>query len=206
MVGDFEHVDRGAKMRSDTLGQQLWINLLLDIAGEKHAALTEVQLEHDRHVVDRRTTVGRVQWHGSTQRPIDVEFDSVEPQPVASGHDPARPAELSHLAAVRGVARAGPDHSRFDDIADSVTLKQKREPADMVFVRMRQHDEVEPPIPRRHTRVEQGQKAVGIRARVDEDTATVRPLQEDRVALADIQHRDVKPAVGTRHGHDCYEQ
>ena len=49
---------------------------------------------------------------------------------------------------------------------------------------------VEPPIPRRDPPIELDQEAIGIRPAVDEQSAAARALDQDRVALADIEDRD----------------
>jgi hypothetical protein len=129
------------------------------------------------------------------ERPIDVELDAVEPKLVARGNDSAAPAQLGHLAPVGSIARAGTDHARLDDIANPVPIEQQREAADVILVRMGQHDQVEPSVPGRHASVEQRQEAVWIRAGVDQHAAARRTLEEDRIALPDVEDRDVQAPV-----------
>ena len=124
VMGDLEDVDAPGDARGDALGEQLRINFLLDVAGEQHPAVTEVQLEHDGDVVDRRSAVGRVERDCAALRPIDVELDAIEPQLVAGGNDSAGAAQLGHLAPVRGIAGAWTDHAGFDNVTYSVAVEQ----------------------------------------------------------------------------------
>jgi hypothetical protein len=47
MVRDLEDVNRSAETGRYSLGEELWIDLLLDVARKQHPPLAEVQLEHD---------------------------------------------------------------------------------------------------------------------------------------------------------------
>ena len=76
----------------------------------------------------------------------------------------------------------------------------------MVLVRVRQDDRVDPPVPRRDPLVEDDEEPVRVGAAVDEEPAAARALDEDRVALPDIEHahpRDAgRSADDHRAGHD----
>ena len=133
----------------ETRGQQLRIDLFLGIATEQHVARTEVQLEHDRGVVDLLAPVGRADRHRTSERPLDLETDSVEPDRVSRGDDPGCAAVRREQLAVRGVARPWPGHARFRDRANSIARQQQRQSGDMIFVRVGQHDGVDAPVPRR---------------------------------------------------------
>ena len=61
----------------------------------------------------------------------------------------------------------------------------------MVLVRVGQHDQVQPPIPRRDALIEERDEPIGVGAGVDQGAATVGALEKDRVTLADIEHRHV---------------
>ena len=64
----------------------------------------------------------------------------------------------------------------------------------MVLVRVRQDDSVEPAIPRRDQPIELDEQPVGIRAAVDQQAPAARPLDEDRVALPDVEDRHCRVA------------
>ena len=70
----------------------------------------------------------------------------------------------------------------------------------MVLVGMGQDDEVDPPVPRRHVGVEGDEEAVGVRAAVDEHPRATIAVDEDRIALADVEDGDPQPAVGPGRG------
>ena len=78
----------------------------------------------------------------------------------------------------------------LDDPPHPVALEQQRQTGDVVLVRVRQDDRVDPPVPRRDPPVERDEQPVGIGAAVDEQPPAARALDEDRVALPDIEDRD----------------
>ena len=98
------------------------------------------------------------------------------------------------------VGRPRAQHARLEDRAHAVALEEGREAADVVLVRMGQHQQVHAPVPRRQARVEERQQAVGIRPPVDQQAGAAVALDEDRVALAHIQDRRAHPAVGASRG------
>jgi hypothetical protein len=59
VVGNFQDVDRATEPFGKSVGHKLRVDLLLDVAGKEHAALTELEVENDRHVVDARARVRR---------------------------------------------------------------------------------------------------------------------------------------------------
>jgi hypothetical protein len=58
MVRDLQHIQLIALTR-DPGGQQLGIDPFLDVAGEDHPACAELNVQNDRHVIDRRSRIGR---------------------------------------------------------------------------------------------------------------------------------------------------
>lgn len=80
----------------------------------------------------------------------------------------------------------------------------------MVLVGMRQDHGIDPAIPRRDAAIERHEQPVGIGAAVDEQPAAVRTLDEDGVALTDIEHRDPwhrrRPLAHDSTGHRETEQ
>ncbi len=80
VVGDFEHVEPVRRsLRGEAGGEQLRIDLLFHVARQQRPALAEVDVKHDRYVVDGLAAVGRVKWHAAGRRPVDVEANAVEP-------------------------------------------------------------------------------------------------------------------------------
>ena len=79
-------------------------------------------------------------------------------------------------------------HAGLEHPTDPVSLEDADEAGDVVLVRVRQHDDVDPPIPGRDPRVELEQQAVRVRPAVDEHPGAVARLEQDRVPLTDVQH------------------
>jgi hypothetical protein len=67
---------------------------------------------------------------------------------------------------------------------------------------MRQHDEVEAPVPRRQPTVESDEQPVRVGSAVDEEAPAPIALDQHRVALSDVEHGDADPAVGVVGGGD----
>jgi hypothetical protein len=66
VMGDLEQVDLG-----QAFGQELWVDVLLDVAHQQEAAQTDLAEQHDRHVVDPGATVGRLGGYLAADRPED---------------------------------------------------------------------------------------------------------------------------------------
>jgi hypothetical protein len=66
----------------------------------------------------------------------------------------------------------------------------------VILVRMRDHDQVEAPVPRRDARIQRGDQAVGVRPAVHQQAAAVTPGHEDGVTLPDVE--DLEPRVAVR--------
>jgi hypothetical protein len=198
VVRDLEHVE------TTPVGQptceQLRVDGLLDVAGQQQPALSEAHVEHDRDIVDARAGIGRLRRHGATRWPADFDLGRIEAQMVAGEEPAARATEPDQRLLIGAVSGAGAPHARLRDGADPVARQQHGQTGDMVFVRMGDHDQVDAPVPGRESGVEHGQQAVRIRAGIDEQPRAVVALQQDGVALADVEHGEPQPAVRTCHG------
>ena len=98
----------------------------------------------------------------------------------------------------RRISRAETRHARLHDLADAVALEDERQAADVILVRVGEHDQVDPPVPRWHPRVERDEQPVRVGTAVDEHSAAGRAGHEDRVALADVEHHDVGAPIRAR--------
>lgn len=197
MVGDLEHVEAG-----EAGGDELGIDALLRVPREEEPAPGRSAEQHDRDVVDagpRRR--GRCRDRARA-RPQDLERDVAEAETGAGCECPVRRPD--HQCGLEGCgAGAAPVHPRLIDMPDAISLEDSDQTGDVVFVRVRQDHHVDPPVPRRDHRVELGDDAVGIGAAVDEHASAVAALDQDRVALADVEHDH---AVGTADGvHGAHE-
>jgi hypothetical protein len=185
-MGDLEEVD----VRQVIL-QERWIDALLDVAHEQHTTVTDLAEQHDRHVVDPRAAVGRRRRDLAADRPQDAQADVVDVEAIIGREtQPDRRTRSSQVAQPCRIARSRAAHPRLEHPTDLVALEQQRETGDVVLVRMAEDDGVDPPVPGRDAGVEDDHQAVRIGAAVDEQTASARTLDEDGVALADVEDRD----------------
>jgi hypothetical protein len=79
-------------------------------------------------------------------------------------------------------------HAGLGDAVDTVARHEARQAAGVVFVGVRQYDQVEVPIPQRDALVKASHQEVRIGAAVDQDAVASGGLQQDGIALADVQH------------------
>jgi hypothetical protein len=85
---------------------------------------------------------------------------------------------------------SGSTHAGLEYPRDAVASQQERQSRDVVLVRMGQDHGVKATIPRRDAPIELDQQAIGIRTAVDQQAAAARSLDEDCVALSDVEHGD----------------
>ena len=79
-------------------------------------------------------------------------------------------------------------HAGFEHAPDAVPREQERKAGNVILVRVREDHCIDPSIPRRDAPIELDQQSIRIRPTVDEQATTVRPFDQDRVALADVEH------------------
>jgi len=175
-------------------GEELGIDALLDVAGEQEAVRTEAAEQDDRHVVDRGAAVGRVLGHPTGVRPEDPELDVVERESVSGRERPVRWPVGPQRRGPRSVAGPRPDHARLVDPTDAVPRQEEREPGDVVLVGVGEHEDVDPAVPRRQSLVKGADQAGRVGPTVDEEAPPGAALDEDAIALADVQDR---------HAHDA---
>jgi len=204
VVGDLEEVEwRHAP--ADEVG----IDLLLDVTGQEEPPAGDLAKEDDRHVVDPSPVVRGLLWNRSGVGPQDPQIDVVDPEAI-TGHQAFALATGLHEGAPGPVPGTRPAHPGFVEPPHAVAAQQQRQTGNMVLVRMAEHDDVEAPVPGRDLLVEGTQQALRIRATVDEQPAAAVALDEDRIALADVEDHDAGDAVrplrngqaGPEHGHD----
>ena len=190
-MGDLEQVDPGQAPRQDDR-----VDLLLDVAGQQEALAAERAQEDDRHVVDRGAAVGRIPGNRVAVRPQDPEVDRVQPQSVARRQEARCPGFERKVGPKGAIGRARADHARLVHLADPVRLDEARQPTRVILVGMAQDQDVDASVPRRDARIELEDQAVGIGTPVDQHPGAAIALDKDRVALSDVEDRDMDPAVG----------
>jgi hypothetical protein len=204
VVSDLEHVDG-----RQPAGQQDRVDVVLRVSSQQEAAVL-VLAEHDDGGVVGLSIVGRggIQV-GRPHRPVvgpeHVQGGIVQPQRVARTQ-PFGPQAVGGQGVQPGaVVGRGYSPARFEGATDAVLVDDGHQAGDMVVVRMRQDDRVEPSVPGRNIPIEYVQEDAAVGAAVDEDSAASIALQEDRVALADVEHDHMDRAVRARGDHAAGE-
>ena len=98
--------------------------------------------------------------------------------------------------------RPGPAHPRFEHASDVVALEQQRETGHVILVRVGQDHGIDPAIPRWDPPIERDQQAVRVRSTINQQPPASRTLDEDGIALADVEDRDAGDAPRASH-HDA---
>ena len=164
VMGDLQQVDV-----RQPLGQQLWIDRLLDVAHQQEPTSPDLAEQHDRHVVDAGSAVRRLDRHLAPDRPQDAQRDLVDLQAVsrsdASANRRARPRQPRGPG---GISRPGPHHPGFEHPANAVAIEQQREAGHVVLVRMGEDQRVYPSIQRRNVTVERHEQPFGVGAAIDQ--------------------------------------
>lgn len=192
MVRDLQQVDAWQPGR-----QEARIHALLDVAREQEPPRADGPEDHDGHVVDARPVVRRVAGDLAADGPQDAQLDPVHGQPIARGQAGSRRGLVTDETIVpRRVARARAAHPGLEDLPDPISIEQEREPSCVVFMRVRQDHGVDPAVPWGDQAIELDEQAIGIGATVDEQASTPAPFDEDRIALADIEHGDPRHTRG----------
>jgi len=191
VVGDLQHVDP----REPALHERR-IEVLLEIAHQQESARARLAEEHDRGVVDGLAIRRRSRGDGAGVGPQDSKADAVERQPVA-GDEPAsrRPAggEEARPRVVGGSLAREPG---LVDAPDAVLLQHGDQPRRMVLVGVRQHEDVDPAVPGRQPLVQVLQQPVRVGAAIDDEAPAGAALDEDRVALTDVEDHEPRDVVG----------
>ena len=175
------------------LGEERRVDAFLDIAHQQEPAGPDVTEEDDRHVVDARPAIRRRRRHLTADRPQDPQVDVVHGEAVAGGdREPDRRGRCGELSQPGGVAGAGAAHPGFEDAGDVIALEKQGKTGDMILVRVRQDQRVDASIPWRDAAVERDEQAIGIGPAVDQQPTAARALDEDRVALSDVEDRHAR--------------
>ena len=86
--------------------------------------------------------------------------------------------------------------------SDPESIEDVDQPGDVVLVRVAQHEQVDAPREERQVRADAAQRELRVRTAVDQHRRAVRRLDEDRVALADVEHGQVEAPVRARRDRD----
>jgi hypothetical protein len=168
--------------------EQLGIDFLFDVTRQQEPPARHGSEQDDGHVVDAGP---RVPWrprNAATHRPQHLERDVVHGESITGREQAAGRRAAGELGCPGRVPRTRAEHPRFEGAPDAIPLEQEGESRDVVLVRVGEHDSVQPAVPRRNPPIELDEQPVGIRAAVHQQPAAPRALDEDRVALADVEN------------------
>jgi len=196
VVGDLEEVHP-----REAGGEQLRIDRLLDIAHQQEPPSADLPGKHHGDVVDARAAVRWLRRHSIADGPQHPKADLVDGESVTrrdAGPDGSVTAR--QLSKPRGIARPGATHARLHHPPHVIPLEQQGQAGNVVLVRVRQDDRVDPAVPWWDPLIERDQEAIGIRPTVDQQPPAPRSLDEDRITLPDVEDRH--PHDGGRASHD----
>jgi hypothetical protein len=195
VVRNLQHLDAGY-----AAGEQGRVDVLLHVAHQKEAMAVHLAQEHDGHVVDPRARVGRPLGHGAGVGPQHPEGDRIEADGIAGVQLLRGPVVAKQPRRECRIPGSWPQHPGLEDSAYPIAIEQPRHPGDVVLVRMRQDEQVDPTIPGRQSTIQRDEQAARIGASVNQQPAATIALDEDRVALADIEDVDadmpIRPVGG----------
>src|SRR5436309_808797 len=162
--------------------KKVGLRLLGSVAHEEHREGASLKTYHERGHVHAWVAVRRE----------DRERRIADMHPHPGGDGTPRHLRTPDAVVPSGGDRARVQANRFDRETHFVSFEHTNETVGMIGVRVRERDQVDPARPRWQARAELGEKTRRVRPSVDEDRSTVE-LDEERVALADIQRAHTDP-------------
>jgi hypothetical protein len=200
VVGDLEHVHH----REPALDEDR-VDVFLDITGKQKPPTLEFTEKDERSVVCLPVVCRRgVEVAGALPavvRPQDLECRVVKLDRLARRDALGQKPLCGERGLPRPICGGICRPARLEGPADLVALDHGHESGHVVVVRMGQQDRVDPPIPRGNVPVELRGEEVRVWTAIDKDAASEVTLEEDGVALANVQDDDVDAAVGSRSDH-----
>ena len=192
VMADFQHVHR----TDQAPFQQQRLNRGLRVAGQQRAKRPALQQHHERAVIDvpiqqRRLGVALIGIQ-NTQVRFTAEPDDVSGPCLSEVRGRFGPRQRYEARIGRVVVVA----TWLEYRADRKALERWHQAGDMVLVRMGEHQHVQPPLPEGQLLAQPPHGEVRVRAAVDQCSPARRRDDEDRVALADVEHDQVQPAIG----------
>lgn len=192
VVRDFQDVHT----TDDAACQEPLFDGRLRVAGEQRAQGGMLEQGHHRCVVDvvvgeRRSGIGL------------ARVEDYHPRAGVQRHDLAGPCQLVAASRFGGrrrhearIARVVVRPARVEDQAHPESLQHPDQPRDVILVRVGHDHQPQVALPEGEHRAQAAQHQLGVRAAVDQRRRARWAPYHDRVALADVQHPQVQPAVG----------
>ena len=193
MVTDLEHVD----LRDRSAREQRALDWCLGVAGQQRREACVREQQDDRAVVDVavRQWRGRLGCAGVEHRHIGrrVERDALS----GAGDDDRRrgPVRIGQQTLEGWILVA---NARLEDGADAEAVEHVDQSGDVILVRMGQHQQVDASREERQVRADAAKGQLRIRATVDQHGGAAGCLDQDGVALSDVERGEVQPPVGLR--------
>lgn len=167
------HVDRRAERT--WIEQEIGERVVRRIAGEEQGHAAERHAEDEADVLP--AALGRRERR---------DLECTDTQTVARGERAARHARALRALAPQPCERHVLEAAWLHGEAHVVAVEDREQAGAVVLVRMREDDEVDPPLPRQEAAAEQGEQPSGIRTAVDEHDRAAE-LEQERIALTDIE-------------------
>jgi hypothetical protein len=193
MVGDFQEVQ--APVHRAQRIEEVAIHVLLEIAGEEDALGADPDVQDERRVVHRSPGLGSGLGHAGGRRPDDLGVRLTDGERIATLEAHDRHAMTLGLLAVGGVAAAVAAHAVVDEDTDAVAREQPGEAADVVLVRVGQQGDIDAAVPDRDALIEAAHEQVGVATAIHEHPGAVVRLEQDRIALPDVEDGDAQDAT-----------
>lgn len=188
--------------RKDAASDEHCLDRRLGVAGEEGGEPTVAQDHHHRAVVDvalgeRR---GRIGLGGieDLDRRRGIEREDRAGSRERAGQDRLG-GSIGEQAVMRRVLEPDPG---VKERADLESVEGVDQPRDVVLVWVAEHHHADPSRVERQVRTNPTQRELRIGTAVDEHGRAGRRLDQDRVALADVEDGDVEPTVGPRRDGD----
>ncbi|HEV2005834.1 MAG TPA: hypothetical protein VGQ85_04395, partial [Candidatus Limnocylindrales bacterium] len=121
-MGDLQEIDL-----RQAAGEELGIDLPLDVTREQKTPPADLSEQHDRDVVDRAPAVGWPERHAPWVGPERAKPDVVERQPVARRERSVGRPAVGEEGRHRRVAWPRPDHPRLVHPTDPVAAQEDSE-------------------------------------------------------------------------------
>ena len=197
MVPDLEDVDR----RQEPARDERRLYRRLGVAGQQGREAAHPQEQHDRAVVDVALGKGRCRIGLARIQHLD-RGRLPEPKGVSGAQDPNRYRGVVRIGHQAAVGDVGEGDARVENRADPEAVEHVHEPRDVVLVRVAEHEQVDAAGEEGQVPANASQGELRVRPPVDEHRGSIGGLDQNRVALADGEHRQMQQAVRLRRDRD----
>ena len=198
---DLQHVDR----LEQAPGRERGLDRRLRVAGQQCREAPELEPQDDGAVVDVTLGKGRV---GVLLRGIEDArgHSGAKVERLAGPEQRDLHASVGRIGQQSVIGRIAEGNSGVEHRPDPEPVQDVDQSGDVVLVRVADHEQVDAPREEGQVRTNPAQRQLRFRTAVDQHRPAVWRLDEDRVALADIEHRQVEEPVWARGDRDRQQQ